>query len=150
MVETSLPTVADTLDFVEKPSVDNKSKVIVAVDDDEDTLDMIGSIAGRAGFSVFKIRNSEKCMELLARVVPKLIILDVQMPGIGGFALCRRIRSSSHLDKVPIAFLTSHKTAADVKSGIGAGGDDFLVKPFNAFELLERIQQWAARGRRQK
>ena len=104
---------------------------------------------GRAGFTVYKVNQSEKALRLLARVVPRLIMLDVQMPGLNGFELCRRIRSSAHLERVPVAFLTAQKTAADVKRGIGVGGDDFLLKPINPFDLVNRIQHWTARGRRQ-
>lgn len=149
---TDAPQMIDpeSLVFVEGPVADNKSKVIVTVDDDEDILDMIASVAGRAGFTVYKVNQSEKALRLLARVVPRLIMLDVQMPGLNGFELCRRIRASAHLERVPITFLTAQKTAADVKRGIGAGGDGFLLKPINPYELVNRIQHWTARGRRQE
>ncbi|MGE5145971.1 MAG: response regulator [Candidatus Eiseniibacteriota bacterium] len=140
----------DNLDFVEVPVVDNKSKIIVTVDDDQDILDMISGVARRAGFTVYTVNNSEKALRLLARVVPKLIMLDVQMPSLNGFELCRRIRAAQHLERVPVAFLTAQKTAADVKRGIGVGGDDFLLKPINPFELVNRIQHWTTHGRRQE
>jgi DNA-binding response OmpR family regulator len=150
MTDTPLAIDPEALDFVELPVVDNKSKVIVTVDDDEAILDMIEGVARRAGFTVFKVNNSETALRLLARVVPKLIMLDVQMPGLNGFELCRRIRNSAHLERVPVTFLTAQKTAADLKRGIGAGGDGFLLKPINPFDLLNRIEHWTSHGRRQK
>jgi len=89
-----------------------------------------------------------ECLRLVCRMIPKLILLDIEMPGIDGFETCRRIRNLSETKLVPIAFLTGRKTAEDVKTGMAAGGNDFIVKPYDVVKLIERINHWVNRAPR--
>ena len=118
----------------------NKSKVIVIVDDDEDMIRTVASIGRKAGYTVFGASSGEECLSVLWRVTPQLIMLDVNMAALDGFETCRRVRGYRNFSNVPIAFLTARKTPADVKRCIAAGGDDFIVKPFNGTQLIERIE----------
>jgi CheY-like chemotaxis protein len=136
----------DTLAFQKRLSEENKSKLILAVDDDSETLAMLASIGNRAGYTVFIATSGEECLSMLWRVTPQLIMLDVKMPGLDGFETCRRIRSDPNVAHVAVAFLTARKTVEDLKRGVAVGGDDFLVKPFNATQLLERIEHLISRG----
>jgi CheY-like chemotaxis protein len=126
---------------------ENKSKVVFVVDDDTDTIDLVMSIGRRAGYTVFGATSGEECLSMLWRVSPQLIMLDVRMTGLDGFETCRRIRSDRSVAHVPIAFLTARKTVEDVKRCVAVGGDDFIVKPFDAVQLIERIEQLTSRGR---
>jgi DNA-binding response OmpR family regulator len=86
--------------------------------------------------------------ELLAlslRVVPRLILLDIQMPEMDGFETCRRLRANRDLVRVPIAFLTGRKTFEDVAEGLSSGGNDFILKPFKVRHLLGRVEHWTSR-----
>jgi CheY-like chemotaxis protein len=126
---------------------ENKSKVVFVVDDDTDTIDLVMSIGRRAGYTVFGATSGEECLSMLWRVSPQLIMLDVRMTGLDGFETCRRIRSDRSVAHVPIAFLTARKTVEDVKRCVAVGGDDFIVKPFDAVQLIERIEHLTTRGR---
>jgi DNA-binding response OmpR family regulator len=82
---------------------------------------------------------------MLTRVTPRLILLDIQMPEMDGLETCRRIRAIRELAQVPVAFLTASKSAEDVRAGLAAGGNDFIVKPFDIQKLLLRVEHWTTR-----
>lgn len=108
---------------------------ILAVDDDVAILDMIGVILARDGHSVTKVSapleiNMEK-VDLY-----DLILLDIMMPGIDGFALCSTIRK---LVDCPILFLTAKTEESSLVNGLSLGADDYICKPFGAMELRARI-----------
>ena len=84
-------------------------------------------------------------MSLAMRMAPRLILLDVQMPGINGYETCRLLRNNHNLAHIPIAFLTARKTPEDVRRGVAVGGNDFIIKPFDAAKLRERIHYWVNR-----
>jgi CheY-like chemotaxis protein len=143
------PTIAitdDALVFAELPPQEMKSKVILAVDDDSEMLAIIEGIGRRAGYTVFGARSGEECLAMLWRVMPQLIMLDVKMPGLDGFETCRRIRGDRKVTQVPVAFLTARRTVEDLKRSVAVGGDDFLIKPFNATQLIARIEHLISRG----
>ena len=124
---------------------DRRSKIIMAVDDQAETLLLIQGFVESAGFGFVGARRGREAVTLTARLVPRLILLDIQMPNIDGFATCRMLRENPALRAVPIAFLTARKTAEDVTTGLGAGGNDFIVKPFDPDKLIERIDYWVGR-----
>jgi CheY-like chemotaxis protein len=123
----------------------NRSKIVVAVDDDAENVAIIGKIARFIGYTFFGVSSGEDCVSLSMRVAPRLILLDVQMPGIDGYETCRLLRNNPNLAQIPIAFLTARKTAEDVKRSMAVGGNDFIIKPFDATQLSERIQYWVNR-----
>lgn len=123
----------------------NRSRVIIAVDDSRDSLTLLKTVLDRAGYTVMGVTNGQDCLGLVQRLTPKLILLDVQMPNVDGFELCRRLRSLAHLKTVPIAFLTATKDEEAVRAGIEAGGNDFILKPFDPERLRERVAYWVTR-----
>ena len=123
----------------------NRSKIVIAVDDNASDLEIIGHIARSMGYTFFGISNGEECVSLAVRMTPRLILLDVQMPGIDGYETCRLLRHNPNLAHIPIAFLTARKTSEDVKRGMAVGGNDFIVKPFDVAKLCERIEYWVKR-----
>jgi DNA-binding response OmpR family regulator len=116
--------------------------VIVAVDDSREMLDILKSLIAGAGYRFFGASNANQCMRLVRDVEPDLILLDVQMPEVDGFDLCRQIRTVEACRTTPIAFVTARRTAQDVKAGIAAGGNDFITKPFDAKNMMVRIDRW--------
>lgn len=123
-------------------SASNKSKVIIGVDDTPENLTLLSHVVTAAGYTFFSASSGLECLALLARVEPKLILLDVQMPEMDGYETCRQIRSNVRLQHVPIAFLTSRKTTEDVRAGMAAGGNDFILKPFDNAQLVSRVGHW--------
>ena len=108
---------------------------ILAVDDEPAILEMIESILNKDGHLVTKVSNPLKInMEELHRY--DLILLDIMMPGIDGFELCKRIRA---LVDCPILFLTAKTEENSLVNGLSLGADDYISKPFGVMELRARI-----------
>ncbi|HEV2674844.1 MAG TPA: response regulator [Aliidongia sp.] len=124
---------------------ERRNKIIMAIDDQAETLLLIQGFVESAGFSFVGARRGREAVTLTARMVPRLILLDIQMPNIDGFQTCRLLRANPALRIVPIAFLTALKTSEDVTAGLSAGGNDFIVKPFDPDKLIERIEYWTTR-----
>ena len=116
---------------------------ILVVDDDGDLCALLKTALERDGHQVSACRDGRRVDEAACRWAD-CILLDVMMPGEDGFALCRRIRD---LADCPILFLTAKTQEADVLTGLGVGGDDYLTKPFRIAELRARV---AAHLRRQQ
>ena len=107
---------------------------ILAIDDDREILAVIKKALLREGYQVTALEDPLQLEEdKLGRY--QLILLDVMMPGIDGFDLCRRIREKVDC---PILFLTAKTEEKDVMTGLGAGGDDYITKPFGIGELRAR------------
>ena len=122
-----------------------KSKVVLAADDQPENIMMLESLIESQGFAFFGVSNGPECLSLAQRIGPRLILLDVQMPEMDGFETCRRIRGLFGLKHIPVAFLTARKSATDVRAGILAGGNDFIVKPFDPDKLIARVLHWTSR-----
>jgi diguanylate cyclase (GGDEF)-like protein len=118
---------------------------LLIVDDTPENIDLIVSMLGRQDLDIMAATSGERALELVARRVPDLILLDVMMPGIDGFETCRRLRSLPALTEVPIVFVTAK--VDDVGSGFAAGGADYITKPVRADELRARVQHHLERRR---
>jgi CheY-like chemotaxis protein len=123
-------------------STDSRSKVILTVDDSADDLALLNTILMGAGYAVVGAASGEDALSLVHRCTPRLILLDIQMPGLDGIETCRRLRENPQLRTVPIAFLSARKTRGDLQEGLAAGGNDFVVKPINREALLQRVHHW--------
>jgi len=122
-----------------------RSKIVLGVDDLPENLAALRAFVTAAGYTFFEAAGGVECLQLTTRVTPRVVLLDVQMPGLDGFTTCKRLRAQESMRHVPILFLTARKTAADVIEGVRAGGNDFLTKPVDRDRLLQRIQHWIAR-----
>lgn len=123
----------------------NRSKVIIGVDDVRANLALLNAALQSAGYTFIGASSGLEALEVLNRVRPRLILLDVRMPDMDGFETCRRIRLRNDLARVPVAFVTACKTEADVRACVSVGGNDFIVKPFTVAHLLERAAYWVSR-----
>lgn len=114
------------------------------IDDDERLNALVTSYLQRFGISVRSFSHPEPGFRALKDDSPDIVILDVMLPDIDGFTLCRKIREFSH---VPIVMLTARGDVTDRIVGLDLGADDYLAKPFEPRELLARIQAVLRRGR---
>ena len=124
---------------------DLSSKIILGVDDAAENLLLLQAAVKAGGFAFMGARSGAECLSLLHRVVPKVILLDIEMPSLDGFDTCRQIRALPETRHVPIIFLTARKTGEDVRKCLEVGGNDFIIKPFDIVKLLERIKHWAGK-----
>ncbi len=111
---------------------------ILVVDDEESLTDLVGSALRFAGYTVRTARDGFDALRSIKDQVPDLIVLDVNMPELDGFEVCRRIRRDG-LD-TPVIFLTARDEMDDLRTGFRHGGDDYLTKPFSLEELGLRIE----------
>jgi two-component system cell cycle response regulator len=134
------------MSFTQDSPESNRSKIVMGVDDVPENLALLKAYVVAAGYTFFGAASGEECTAMASRIKPRLILLDIEMPnGIDGIETCRRLRRSPDLARVPIAFLTAHKTAQAVMAGMAAGGNDFIAKPFRQDKLIERVRHWTSR-----
>lgn len=116
---------------------------VLLIDDDEALGALLTEYLGRFGFSVRAVAHPDEGLRALRADPPDLVVLDVMLPGMDGFAVCRRIREQS---RVPIVMLTARGDVMDRIVGLEMGADDYLPKPFEPRELVARIQAVLRRG----
>ncbi len=110
---------------------------VLLVDDEPDLLMAVGYSIRRAGFEVTTVADGLAAVNLVDRVRPDIVILDVMLPGIDGFEVCRQIRARMG---VPILMLTARDDPVDRVVGLEVGADDYITKPFSVRELVARIR----------
>ena len=114
-------------------------KRILAVDDDETALAALRQILGGKGYDVVTAISAEEAMPFVESGPFDLFILDVAMPGMSGFDLCRQLRAEERTADVPVIFLTAKGRLMDMAEGEDAGSDLYLVKPVLASKLLHMV-----------
>ncbi len=112
---------------------------ILIVDDDLQSLKLIGLMLQRRGHTITAAQSGAQALAKVESDVPDLVILDVMMPGIDGFEVCRRLRSDPRTSRVPIILFTAKNQVSDKVAGFQAGADDFLTKPVHPNELASRV-----------
>jgi DNA-binding response OmpR family regulator len=117
-----------------------KQHRVFVVEDDEDIARLIRHNLEAAAYEVEVFASGSGVVERGVLEPPSLFLLDVMLPGTGGFDLCRQIRSTELLAKVPVIFLTAKTAEADRVKGLELGGDDYITKPFSPRELVARVR----------
>ncbi len=115
-------------------------KNILIVEDEKPIREMVGFSLGRAGFSVTEAGDISEAFECLAHQLPDLILLDWMLPGASGLELARRLKRDELTRDVPIIMLTARGEEEDKVTGLEAGADDYITKPFSPRELQARIR----------
>ena len=110
---------------------------ILAVDDEPKVLKLLKANLESSGYKILTAEDGEEAIDLVERQLPDLIILDLMLPKMDGYAVCRQIREFS---PVPIIMLTARSAQVDLIHGFEVGADDYLTKPFSVNELLMRVQ----------
>ena len=116
---------------------------VLAVDDEPRYLEIIRFNLETAGFRVACAASGEEALELVAADEPDLIMLDLMLPGIDGFEVCRSVRERSGC---PIIMLTARGAEEDKVRGLRLGADDYVTKPFSTRELVARVKQMLGPG----
>jgi two-component system, OmpR family, response regulator len=111
---------------------------LLIVDDEENLRSMLAAALRHHGFEVTTADNGRRALELIATIRPDLVLLDVMMPDLDGFEVCRRLRADG--DRTPVLFLTARDATDDKVRGLTLGGDDYVQKPFSLDELVARAQ----------
>ena len=112
---------------------------ILIVDDTPANIQTLMAVLQQKGYAISVATNGKQALEVLGRVRPDLILLDVMMPEMDGFETCTRIKASPEWRDIPIIFLTAKTDSDDIVRGFDLGAVDYVAKPFNAPELLARV-----------
>src|SRR5713101_9627538 len=118
--------------------VESQAKILV-VDDEVDNVRLLEALLLRRGFEVVKARNGAEALQQVDREQPDLILLDVMMPIMDGFEVCKILKDNPETRLIPVVIMTALGQVEDRVKGIEAGADDFLTKPVHRDELLARI-----------
>lgn len=120
-------------------SDDPRTRSIVIVEDDEDIADSIRYNLEREGFRVRVAATGEDALNLILDRPPSLVLLDLNLPHMSGFEMCRRLRAEATTVRVPILMLTARTDESDKVLGLNIGADDYITKPFSMRELVARV-----------
>lgn len=120
---------------------------ILVVDDDVDVAETVQRTLQRAGHDVLVAYRGVEALRLARERLPDLIVLDIRMPGLDGIEVCRQLRASPGLSRMPVLFLSAKSEVADRLEGFEAGADDYITKPFDLRELELRVKALLRRTR---
>jgi DNA-binding response OmpR family regulator len=115
----------------------SKKATVLAVDDEPHVLKLVKANLESSGYKVLTAADGEEALRTVEHELPDLVILDLMLPKMDGYAVCRRIREFS---AVPVIMLTARSAQVDLVHGFEVGADDYLTKPFSATELVMRVQ----------
>ena len=110
---------------------------ILVVEDDMDTSEMLSSYFEAQGYDVLTAAWGEDALRITEDVVPDLVVLDIRLPDIDGYEVCRRLRSHRRTEQVPIIFLTERRERTDRLTGLELGAVDYITKPFDMQECAQ-------------
>ena len=122
-------------------------ETVLLVEDESDVADLVRFNLHKAGFETLLAATGPKGLELARKRRPHVVILDVMLPGMDGFALCRELKSSEDTASIPVIMLTARGAPADRIGGLELGADDYVTKPFSPRELVLRVKALLRRTR---
>ena len=113
---------------------------ILLVDDTPANLNVLSTILAQQGYKVRPANSGLVALRVAQHASPDLILLDIQMPGMDGFEVCRRLKALEHTRDTPVIFISALDEALDKVAAFEAGGVDYIAKPFQILEVLARVQ----------
>lgn len=125
------------------PPVNNQGTVLI-VEDDRNTAALVATYLEREGFSTVVVHDGGQAIQTALDCAPVFVILDVMLPNMDGWEICRSLRKIS---EVPVLMLTAREEEVDRVAGLAMGADDYVVKPFSPRELVERVKAILRRSR---
>jgi DNA-binding response OmpR family regulator len=112
---------------------------VLVVDDVSKNLQVLVNILREKEYKISVADSGQKALEMMDRFIPDIILLDIMMPGMNGFQVCEKLKSSDKTKNIPVIFLTARTETEDVVKGFQMGAVDYVTKPFNKAELLARV-----------
>ncbi|HET90510.1 MAG TPA: response regulator transcription factor, partial [Chloroflexi bacterium] len=124
-------------------------ETVLIVDDEANIVELARMYLEQEGFRVQSADDGATALEMIARQPPALMVLDLMLPQVDGWEVCRRVRAGSAAPDLPILMLTARDDDVDKIVGLELGADDYVTKPFNPRELVARVKAILRRTRRQ-
>jgi len=116
------------------------SKKILVVDDDPFILMSLEFLFKKNGFDVMVARNGREALDLVEKQLPAVVLLDIMMPDVDGYAICKHIKSHKKLKDAKVVFMSAKSREADIRKGLDLGASLYVTKPFSTRNLLKQIQ----------
>ncbi|MBI1794306.1 MAG: response regulator [Chloroflexi bacterium] len=115
------------------------AKILIA-EDEPDIRELVAFTLRFAGHEVVAASNGEEAVQLAAREFPDLILMDVRMPRMTGYDACRAMKANSELKDIPVVFLSAKGQESEIQTGLEAGAEEYLLKPFAPDQLTDRVR----------
>ncbi len=116
------------------------TKTVLIVDDEKDIRDLLAYNLSKEGFAVLTASDGNEALKLIGEHPIAIVVLDIMMPGLDGYEVCKRIRSNKDTANLPVLFLTAKSTEVDQIIGLELGADDFIQKPVSPRVLVARVK----------
>jgi DNA-binding response OmpR family regulator len=116
------------------------SNKILIVDDDPYILMSLEFLMKKHGYNVMVARNGTEALELVESQVPDLVLLDIMMPDVDGYAICKHIKTTPKLQSAKVVFMSAKTKEADIQKGYDLGASLYITKPFSTRDLMKQIQ----------
>jgi DNA-binding response OmpR family regulator len=117
-------------------------KILVA-EDEKDIRRLISFTLERAGFEIIEATDGKQALDMAILHLPDIILLDVMMPQMDGYEVCRRLRAEPSMVNTPVLFLSAKGQHHEIGEGLSAGATDYIVKPFTPRELVAKVKELA-------
>ena len=125
---------------IDEDKTQQKQPVILVVDDNQQNLELLQAYLEDIDCTTIPAHDGLQALDIVRKNPPDLILLDVMMPKMSGFEVCKRLKNDPKTTDIPIIMVTALTEFGDIERGIDSGTDDFLSKPVNKLELLTRIK----------
>jgi CheY-like chemotaxis protein len=118
----------------------DKTPTVLVVDDNQQNLELLQAYLEDVDCQTIPAHDGPEALRIIAKSPPDLILLDVMMPKMSGFEVCKRIKNDPQTGDIPVIMVTALNEFGDIERGIDSGTDDFLSKPVNKLELITRVK----------
>lgn len=116
------------------------SSHILIADDNHQNCELLEAYLTQEGYNVEMVFDGQQALEAIARRQPDLLLLDIMMPRMSGYEVCRKLKADPETQDMPIVMVTALAEMGDIEKAVQAGADDFLTKPINKLELTTRVR----------
>lgn len=118
------------------------SKKVLVVDDNQDAINILSAILKKAGYLVGVAKDGQEALQKLNSDIPSLILLDVMMPKMDGYEVCKAIKTNPAVSQIPILMISAKTDGVSQKRGLELGAADYLMKPIQPNEILRKVKQY--------
>ncbi len=118
------------------------SKKVLVVDDNQDAINILSAILKKAGYAVGVAKDGLEALQKLNSDIPALILLDVMMPKMDGYEVCKAIKTNPAISQIPILMISAKTDGVSQKRGLELGAADYLMKPIQPNEILRKVRQY--------
>lgn len=122
----------------------NALKKILVVDDDPYILMSLEFLMKKNGYDVMVARNGTEALDIVEKQLPDVVLLDIMMPDVDGYEICRHIKASKKLKDAKVVFMSAKTKEADIKKGYDLGASLYITKPFSTREMIRQIKELMA------